>query len=121
MEDKPLIMAVDHNPRNLELLSQFLAKEGYRVTGVSALEELDTILDRGEVLDLVLLDLAGYDRNIWDRCERLRKSSIPFLIISPGTSHALQQESLSHGARGVLTKPLVVKELLTLIRSLVGR
>ena len=39
-------------------------------------------------------------------------------MISPKQSAAIQQASLTHGARGVLIKPLVVRELLGLIRSL---
>jgi hypothetical protein len=39
-------------------------------------------------------------------------------VISPKQSAAIQQASLTHGARGLLIKPLIVKELLGLVRSL---
>ena len=67
---------------------------------------------------LALVDIAGFDRAIWERCEGLRHHKIPFLVLSPRQSAAIQQASLTHGARGVLIKPLVVRELLGLIRSL---
>jgi len=120
MSDQPLILAVDHNRRNLELLTQFLEREDYRARGATSLEELDQVLDGTEEIALALLDLAGFDRSIWERCERLRKAEIPFLVISPQQSAAVQQESLAHGARSVLVKPLAVKELLGLIRNLLG-
>jgi len=39
MSEKPLILTVDSNCRNLELLNKFLNKEGYQTIGVSNLEE----------------------------------------------------------------------------------
>lgn len=66
------------------------------------------------------MDLAGFDRSIWERCERLRAADVPFLLISPQQSVAVQQAGIEHGARGVLIKPLVVQDLLRLIHSLVG-
>jgi DNA-binding response OmpR family regulator len=65
-----------------------------------------------------LVDIAGFDGQIWARCEKLRTAKIPFLIFSPRQSAAIQQASLSHGAKGVMVKPLVVKELMAVIRSI---
>lgn len=120
MEGKKTILVVSHNRRNLQLLVQFLEKAGYQTRGVNSLEELDQSLEKKETIDLALLDLAGFDRSIWERCERLRTANISFLVISPKQSAIVQQSSLAAGARGVLVKPLVVKELLGLIRSLTG-
>lgn len=116
----PLILAVDRNRRNLGLLSQFLGQEGYETIAAASLEEFDQVLDERAGINLALIDIAGFDRSVWERCERLRAKDIPFIIISPRQSAALQQASLAHGARGVLLKPLAVKELLGLIRSFVG-
>ncbi|RMF90252.1 MAG: DNA-binding response regulator [Nitrospinota bacterium] len=118
MPEPPLILAVDRNRRNLELLTQFLTREGYQVQGVASAEELDQVLAASTQIDLALIDLAGFDRSIWERCEQLRRREIPFLILSPRQSLALQQESLAHGARGVLVKPLAVRELLGIMQSL---
>lgn len=115
----PLILAVDRNRRNLDLLSQFLGREGYETIAAASLEEFDQVLDERAGINLALIDIAGFDRSVWERCERLRAKEIPFIIISPRQSAALQQASLAHGARGVLLKPLAVKELLGLIRGFV--
>jgi CheY-like chemotaxis protein len=40
MSQKPLLLTVDRNRRNLELLAQFLGKEGYQSLGATTLEEL---------------------------------------------------------------------------------
>ena len=113
-----VILAVDRNHRNLELLSQFLEREGYQTRPAATLEEFDQALAEANGIGLALVDIAGFDRAIWERCEGLRYHKIPFLVLSPRQSAAIQQASLTHGARGVLIKPLVVRELLRLIHSL---
>jgi len=118
MKAIPMILAVDRNHRNLELLSQFLGREGYQTRPAATLEEFDQALAEANGIGLALVDIAGFDRAIWERCEELRHHKIPFLVLSPRQSAAIQQASLTHGARGVLIKPLVVRELLGLIRSL---
>jgi DNA-binding response OmpR family regulator len=120
MKAIPVILAVDHNHRNLELLGQFLGREGYQTRTAATLEEFDEALAGADDIGLALVDIMGFDRTIWQRCEELRHHKIPFLVLSPKHTAALQQESLTHGARGVLVKPLVVKELLGLVRSLLG-
>ena len=118
MTDGAVILAVDHNRRNLELLGQFLGQEGYQMHPASSLEEVDHVLDQAEDIRLALVDIGGFDHRIWERCQRLREQHIPFLVLSPRQSAGLQQASVSAGARGVLVKPLVVRELLGLVRSL---
>ena len=118
MKAMPLILAVDHNPRNLELLSQFLGREGYQTRTAAGLQEFDQALAEPDEIALALVDIAGFDRSIWERCEALRHHKIPFLVLSPRQSAAIQQASLTHGAHGVLVKPLTVKDLLSLICGL---
>lgn len=120
MKQKPLILTVDRNCCNLELLAQFLGKKGYQSLGATSLKEFEQALTSEANINLVLIDIAGFDHNIWNLCERLRDEQIPFLVISPRQSAAIQQESLAHGARSMLVKPLVLKELLRFIRSLLG-
>lgn len=117
----PVILAVDRNRRNLELLARVVEREGYRVRPASTLEEFDLLLGALELVSLVLIDLSGFDRRIWERCEQLRRTNTPFLVISPRHSDALRQESMGYGALNVLVKPVVIRELLTTIHSLVRR
>ena len=67
---------------------------------------------------MALVDITGFDQSIWLRCEQLRSKHRPFLVISPRQSAAIQQASLSHGAKGVMIKPLVVKELIGLVQGM---
>ena len=112
------LLLVGHLQRNLELLENFLKKEGYTTLMAKNYEELDKVLNQQTGLDGCLIDIAGFDGQIWTRCERLRAARIPFLIFSPRQSADIQHASISHGARGVMVKPLVVKELIAVIRGI---
>jgi hypothetical protein len=54
MSRPPFILTVDRNQRNLELLGQFLGKEGYSTLPVSTLEDFERILDQSHILGLAL-------------------------------------------------------------------
>jgi DNA-binding response OmpR family regulator len=116
---KPVILALNRNQRNLDILIKILGEEGYHVVGVLSPEELDKEVEIQETINLVLMDISGFNRSIWDSCERLRVMEIPFLVLSPQHHHAVEKQSRMHGAHGVLVKPLVVKELLLLIKSFI--
>jgi DNA-binding response OmpR family regulator len=119
MSAQSKILTLDHNQRNLELLGKFLGKEGYTIIPVSTLEAIEEILKNTEGIGIALVDISGFDRRIWEYCERLANQDVPLLVISSQQVAGIQQESLSHGAQGVLFKPLVVKELSSVIRSLI--
>lgn len=120
MVSNSIILAVDRNQRNLELLSQFLNKEGYQTMTASSFEEFALAIDQRDKIGIALVDISGFDRRIWDCCEQLRSQQIPFLILSPKQSAAIEQESLCHGARSILIKPLAVRQLLGIVHSLLG-
>lgn len=117
-EKNPLILAVDRNQRNLELLMQFLTQEGYRILAATSPEELDRLLAGSQEIGLALVDVTGFDPSIWQRCQMLHQQGIPFLIVSSrraGTT--IQYQGIAYGARGVLLKPMTIKELLAILRS----
>ncbi len=118
MQAPPLILTVERNLRNLELLNKFLTDNGFRTVSAANMEELDQRLLGSDPIALALVDLAGFDKGIWERCDRLRQSGIPFLVISPQPSPGTQRTGLAHGASGILVKPLVVKELVGMIQNL---
>jgi len=115
-----VILAVDSNLSNLELLTQALEREGYKMRTATSLAELDQTIQGEEKIALALIDLSGFDRSVWEHCEQLRKAKIPFIVIAPQRSPIVQQESMRQGARGMLIKPVGVKELVEHIRTLLG-
>src|SRR6185437_5775489 len=96
------ILLVNHLRGNLQLLVEFLGKAGYATVTASTYEELDQVLSQQPSLSGALIDMAGFDAQIWMRCEKLREGKTPFLVLSPRQSVAVQQASFSHGAKGVV-------------------
>ena len=117
-DEKPIILSVDRNRRNSELLAQFLGQQGYRVLSAASQEEFESVLANTKKIELVLLDISGFDRQIWSLCQRLQEQAIPFVAIAAPHQAGMQQACLARGALGLLIKPLVVQNLLQLIRNL---
>ena len=107
------ILIVEHNRRNSELIIGFLRNEGYEVMSAANMDELDVLLKTPEMIGLALIDLAGFDHSIWERSEILRTKGIPFVLISSRKTSAL-----GRGERVMLLKPLVVKELISLVGNI---
>ena len=78
MKTSPLLLAVDRNRRNVELLTQFLGKEGYYLVTATTPEEFDRVLMDADDIGLALIDIAGFERSIWERCEGCAPSKSPF-------------------------------------------
>ena len=116
----PLILIVDNNRSNLEQLAQQLEEEGYVTIGASSLEEMDSAIEAQKNIKLAMLDLAGFDDSIWERCDRMHDAKIPFIVIMPQRSPSMQRDSMKHGANGLLVKPLGIKELIEHIHTALG-
>jgi DNA-binding response OmpR family regulator len=67
MPNQRSILAAATNAKNLELLCQVLEKEGYAVIGADSLEGIDAAFLENRNIALALLDLAGFDRRVWER------------------------------------------------------
>lgn len=115
----PFILILNRNKKNIELMEKVISPEGYQVQGLTNLNEFKNFIDAQKKIDLVLMDLTGFDKSIWKECENLRENEIPFLIISPQKHIQLHKESIKHGAEDFLVKPLVVKEMVSLINEFI--
>ncbi|MFH1383283.1 MAG: response regulator [Chloroflexota bacterium] len=120
MTEKPVILTVGTNRTNLELLSQQLGREGYKTLSAASMEELDDAIQGKQGIALSLVDLSGFDQRIWQRCEQMRKTKIPFIVISPQRSPTIQRDSMKHGAGALLVKPIGIKELMEFVHTLLG-
>lgn len=127
MNAKPAVLLVDHNARNVELLSAFLQEAGYPTRGLSSITDLDDFLANpraAAAISLALIDLTGFDAAIWDRCRAMHDARIGFVIIARAQSEQaewhLRRDSHGAGARYTITKPLRKEQLLTLVRILTG-
>jgi len=120
MNEAPAIMVLDRNARNLELVEDLLRRAGYRTAGVSDLEDAQRLIVEETGIAMALLDIGGFDSSVWQVCAALHDKGIPFLVVSPGRNEAAERQGYARGARGFLIKPLTVKQLLGLVRSLLG-
>lgn len=115
-----LILVVDDVSKNLQILGSILDEVGYSTTfaisGIQALERLDTAKP-----DLILLDMMMPDMNGLEVCSILKSdpdtAEIPviFLTASQETEHILQ--AFDKGAVDYLTKPFNTRELLARVRN----
>lgn len=121
MSQPIVVLVLSLNRRNLELLTQVLEQAHYQAIAINNYTELEVALCNCAAFNLALIDLAGCDRQIWDYCEQMRSANIPFLTFTPRYNCVVERDSLEHGASSVLVKPLVIKNLLLLINSLVGK
>jgi len=120
MSTESIILVVDSNRSNLEFLSQQLGQAGYQPLTAVSLEELDQAIQGKEKITLSLIDISGFDRRIWERCEELHKAKTPFIVISARRSPTIQRHSMKHEASGLLVKPLDFKDLLEYIHTVLG-
>lgn len=120
------VLIVDLNPRNVELVTEFLRHAGYAAHGVSALAELDAVLAGGfeERISLALIDLTGLGSDVWERCKRLHAAGVAFITIArplaAENGREMRSRSADAGALTALTKPLRKEQLLALVRILTG-
>ncbi|MBN1191036.1 MAG: response regulator transcription factor [Dehalococcoidales bacterium] len=120
MNDRPVILIVGSNRSNLNLLSQQLSREGFETIKAASPDDLDNALKKQNNIALSLVDVSGFDQNIWLFCEQMRRLKIPFIVISPQRSLVIQRDSMKHGASALLIKPLGIKELLEFVHTLLG-
>src|SRR5213082_3545777 len=115
------ILAVDDDPRILDLLRRGLAYEGYAVETVEDGPEA-LVAARNNPPDLVVLDwmLPGLDG--LEVCRRLRAGGdVPILLLTARGGVPDKVSGLDSGADDYLVKPFSFDELLARVRALLRR
>lgn len=118
MSRQPTVFALTRSPGNARVLGEVLRRDGLRCRSIDRLDSLPRLLDSSAEIDLVLIDIGGFGRAIWEACEALRRRNIPFLVVSPRISPAIQQEGIARGASAVFAKPLQVDALRKMIAAI---
>jgi DNA-binding response OmpR family regulator len=118
---QPHILVVDDDPQIRELLAEYLAENGLRVSLASSGKQLLAIL-ANEAIDLVVLDLrlAGEDGMAIARSLR-ETSAIAVVMLTGVRDEADRVMGLELGADDYLTKPFSPRELLARIRTVLRR
>jgi WD40 repeat protein/DNA-binding response OmpR family regulator len=113
--DKGYILIVDDTPENLQLLSNTLSQQGYKVrcvvTGQMAMRAA-----RSASPDLILLDIRMPDMNGYEICEHLKRnaqtSQIPVIFLSALDEALDKVRAFAVGGADYITKPFQVEEVL---------
>lgn len=117
---RPLILAVDDTPRDLDLLAMILGREGYAlVLAAEGTQALDCAHENNP--DLILLDILMPGMDGIEVCQRLKADpatqSIPVIFL---TAQSKPEEILAGfevGAVDYVTKPFQIPELLARVRA----
>jgi two-component system OmpR family response regulator len=115
------ILIVDDDAEIRSLLSQYLMKNGLRVTAVAEGRAMSRALDAGRV-DLVVLDLMLPGDDGLTLCRNLRaKSDIPVIMLTARGEETDRIVGLEMGADDYLAKPFSARELLARIKAILRR
>ena len=120
-DDAPHLLVVDDDRRIRDLLSRFLASEGYRVSTA------DTATDARAKLkhlsfDLLVLDVMMPGENGFDFAKSLRtESTVPILMLTARDAAESRIKGLEMGADDYLSKPFEPRELSLRIANILRR
>lgn len=116
------ILVVDDDPDVRNLVSHFFEKNGFRVSVVEDGKGLRSVLDSGDRIDLIVLDLMLPGDDGLVLCRNLRaQSNIPVVILSARGEEVDRIVGLEMGADDYLPKPFHPRELLARVRSVLRR
>jgi two-component system phosphate regulon response regulator OmpR len=122
MAEKHKILVVDDDQRLRELLTRYLAEQGFAVKAVEDGAAMDRALAR-EPYDLMVLDLMLPGEDGLALCRRLRgtKNTIPIIMLTAKGDDVDRIVGLEMGADDYLPKPFNPRELVARINAVLRR
>jgi two-component system phosphate regulon response regulator OmpR len=120
-DDAPHLLLVDDDRRIRDLLSRFLAHEGFRVTtAMSAKDARAKLL--GLHYDLLILDVMMPGETGFDLARFIRSAStVPIIMLTAKAEADARIEGLQIGADDYVAKPFEPRELLLRIGNILKR
>lgn len=117
------ILIVDDSPAEVKLMQAVLDRGGYSSVAVHDPMRIEQIIDV-ERPSLILLDVVMPQRNGFQACRELKRSSeygaIPVVLVSSKSTESDRFWAKQQGADGYVTKPFTSEELLGAVQKLVG-
>ncbi|KAA0686642.1 two-component system OmpR family response regulator [Azospirillum sp. OGB3] len=124
MDRTPHLLVVDDDREIRTLLSQFLTRHGFRVTGAKDGVEMMRTLDSARV-DLIVLDLMMPGEDGLSLCRRLRAApetaQTPVIMLTAMGEETDRIVGLEMGADDYLAKPFSPRELLARVKAVLRR
>ena len=120
-DDAPHLLVVDDDRRIRDLLSRFLAGEGYRVSTAETAADARAKLI-GLSFDLLILDVMMPGESGFDLAKAIRgNSDVPILMLTARDAAESRIKGLEMGADDYLSKPFEPRELSLRIASILKR
>ena len=120
-DDAPHLLVVDDDRRIRDLLSRFLAGEGYRVSTAETAADARAKLN-GLSFDLLILDVMMPGESGFDLAKAIRgTSNVPILMLTARDAAESRIKGLEMGADDYLSKPFEPRELSLRIASILKR
>ena len=122
MDERPHIAVVEDEATQRELLVDYLARQGFRVSGVDGGRGLRQLVERDQPA-LVLLDLGlpGEDGFALARWLRQRSGRTGIIMVTAASDTIDRVVGLETGADDYIGKPFEPRELLARVRSVLRR
>ena len=115
------ILVVDDNEQIVDILSQYIKKEGWPMLAARTGEEALSLFDAAEP-SLILLDIMLPGLDGLEVCRRIRRvSSVPILMITAKDEDADRILGLDIGADDYIVKPFSPGEVMARIRAVLRR
>ncbi len=119
-DKKPLVLAVDDKPQNLQFLGKLLSDNGYEVGMAQNGQQAINFVKTNEP-DLILLDIMMPDIDGYDVCRQLKDDfsarHIPIIFLTAKTDPEDIVKGFDVGGVDYVTKPFNSPELLARIRT----
>jgi two-component system chemotaxis response regulator CheY len=120
------ILFVDDSPTMRSSVSFCLRNAGYRVTeavdGKDALQELQSMKDKGESLSLIITDINMPQMDGITFISEVKETEfkfIPILVLTTEADKSVIEEGRAAGASGWLLKPFQPEQLLWAVKKVV--
>jgi two-component system, NtrC family, response regulator len=116
MSEPAHVLIVDDSPRMVALLEGWLLREGFRVTGVTTIQEaLDVLAEYTTdwvITDVMLPTGDGMDILAYTRA---RQPHVRVVVMTAFGSEATRRQAMALGAHRFLSKPFNSQALLALL------
>lgn len=115
------IMVVDDDSHIRELVSLFLAREGFEITQAENGQEALELMEKIQA-DLVVLDIMMPKMDGWELCAELRERyDIPLLMLTAKGETSQKVKGFRLGTDDYMVKPFEPDELVARVKALLKR
>lgn len=119
MDNSPLILIVEDNPRNIQILGTLLMPHGYEIgVAQNGVQAMTFVGERRP--DLILLDIMMPEMDGYTFCRKLKKdialSHIPVVFLTAKSESDDIVKGFEAGGADYVAKPFIAAELIARIR-----